>query len=379
MSMFEGRIIIYQVKRYKNKNKDNLSKCWVIKGGRGMISAQNYSLDSNYMLQVKSYGSLNIKAVQVDYRAGSLNSNNVFIVVNQIKGGGSNYFIWSGKGSTGDEREAAKQIIYAQKKEPEIVIESQERDDFWLALGGRQAYNNEKNRSGSSNHLTAQNNQMARLFEVSYSNNKMSTTEVYQFNQEDLNPSDVMILDTWSSLFIWIGQGSNKVEKDEAEKIAIDYLRTDPSQRGIDLPIYKIKQGLEPPIFTGFFGNWDANLWTAKESVSDYFSIKSELQSKNQPHLFELVLKDKSILGLGGGHGSFKNKDGSLKFNDYPKYTYDVLIRPADELPDDILAESKEVHLTSDDFNKIFKMTYEQFKEKPVWKQKELKRSVRLF
>ena len=37
------------------------------------------------------------------------------------------------------------------------------------------------------------------------------------------------------------------------------------------------------------------------------------------------------------------------------------------------------VHLTDEEFNKIFKMTYQQFTEKPSWKQKELKRFVRLF
>ena len=66
-----------------------------------------------------------------------------------------------------------------------------------------------------------------------------------------------MLLDAWDSLFMWIGSGSNKQESEESEKIAFDYLRTDPSMRGSDLPIYKIRQGMEPPVFTGFFGAWE--------------------------------------------------------------------------------------------------------------------------
>ena len=72
-----------------------------------------------------------------------------------------------------------------------------------------------------------------------------------------MNPNDVMLLDAWDSLFIWIGSGSNKQESEESERIAFDYIRTDPSMRGTDLPIFKIRQGMEPSIFTGFFGVWD--------------------------------------------------------------------------------------------------------------------------
>jgi gelsolin len=66
-----------------------------------------------------------------------------------------------------------------------------------------------------------------------------------------------MLLDAWDSLFLWIGSGSNKQESEESEKIVFDYLKTDPSLRGSDLPIYKIRQGMEPSVFTGFFGTWE--------------------------------------------------------------------------------------------------------------------------
>ena len=37
--------------------------------------------------------------------------------------------------------------------------------------------------------------------------------EVYNFSQEDLNMSDVMVLDAYSSIFMWMGQKANKAEK----------------------------------------------------------------------------------------------------------------------------------------------------------------------
>ena len=321
-------------------------------------------LSENYMLQVKSYGPLNIKAVQVDYRASLLNSNDVFIVCHKA----SSFFIWCGKGSTGDEREAAKHILHAHKREPEMVIESQERDEFWSALGGKQPYKSEKRLQYASH-----SSPIARLFEVSNASGRLSATEITRFTQDDLSSNDVMLLDAWDCVFIWIGFGSNKHEREEVERLAYDYLRTDPSQRGVDLPIYKVRQGQEPPIFTGFFGPWDPSLWSTK--TTDYLSIKHELQSKNQAHLFEQLVRDRPIVNLSGGDRSVEN----AKFNDFPKYTYDVLIKPTEELPENIIAESKEVHLTSEDFRNIFKMTYEQFREKPQWKQKEMKRAVRLF
>lgn len=204
------------------------------------------------MLQVKSYGNLNIKAVQVEYKAASLNSNDVFIVCSNRE----NFYIWCGKGSTGDEREAAKSLVLDLKQEPQVVIESQEKEDFWQALGGQQAYFNVK----QANKDTLQSQQpIARLFEVSNASGKLNISEVYQFGQVDLNSSEVMLLDAWDVVFIWIGSQSLKSELEGCIKIVQDYLRADPSQRGIDIPIFKIKQSQEPPNFTGFFGPWNPN------------------------------------------------------------------------------------------------------------------------
>lgn len=39
--------------------------------------------------------------------------------------------------------------------------------------------------------------------------------------QADLCTDDVMLLDAWDTIFIWIGAGANKTEKENAEKVAI--------------------------------------------------------------------------------------------------------------------------------------------------------------
>lgn len=62
----------------------------------------------------------------------------------------------------------------------------------------------------------------------------------------------------------------------DAERIAFDYLRTDPSHRDPDTPIIKTKQMHEPIHFIGFFGPWDKNYWTVKDKSFLYSIKKSE-------------------------------------------------------------------------------------------------------
>jgi hypothetical protein len=45
-------------------------------------------------------------------------------------------------------------------------------------------------------------------------------------------------------------------------------LTTDPSNRDENTAIAKVKQGYEPPIFTGFFGVWDTSLWNVSYAAT---------------------------------------------------------------------------------------------------------------
>ena len=50
-------------------------------------------------------------------------------------------------------------------------------------------------------------------------------------HQSDLNPTNVMLLDTWSTIFIWIGNESSEDERENVHQAAKDYLATDPAGR----------------------------------------------------------------------------------------------------------------------------------------------------
>ncbi|KAG8535054.1 hypothetical protein GDO81_029575, partial [Engystomops pustulosus] len=62
-------------------------------------------------------------------------------------------------------------------------------------------------------------------------------------------------------VFVWIGNEAQEEEKKEAQNSASKYIETDPSSRDKRTPIAVIKQGFEPPTFTGWFLGWDSDFW----------------------------------------------------------------------------------------------------------------------
>lgn len=99
-------------------------------------------------------------------------------------------------------------------------------------------------------------------------------------------------------LFNILHLDSNKTEMKDAERIAFDYLRTDPSHRDTDTPIIKTKQMHEPIHFIGFFGPWDKNFWTVnisrfgqKKYIFFYISQSHLMKQRNQCYMLIIDLK----------------------------------------------------------------------------------------
>jgi len=288
------------------------------------------------------------RAIEADLRGSSLNSNDCFILRT-----GDEIFMWYGKGCNGDEREVAKSIV-GDRVDTTPVMEGKEPERFWEFMGGKEEY--------ASHVLLAEEDFAAhapRLFQCSNATGVFKAEEIIDFSQEDLASDDVFLLDTWHTIFLWMGNNCNRAERVDSQQLALDYLRTDPSGRTSDTPIIVIKQGYEPPHFTGFFGVWDNDLWNNNMSYAD---ICERLAEENPGC--------KVLVRPSSGEGSdFR-----------PTYSIAVLrIKDTDELPDEIDPTKKEDFLSDGDFEMVFEMNREAFTALPSWKQQNLKKKAGIY
>ncbi|XP_038426342.1 villin-like protein isoform X3 [Canis lupus familiaris] len=215
----------------------------------------------------------NTKTMEVPARASALNSNDVFLLVTA-----SICYLWFGKGCSGDQREMARTVVTAMSGETkETVLEGQEPPCFWEALGGRAPYPSNKRLPEDVSSF------QPRLFECSSQMGQLVLTEVVFFSQEDLDKYDIMLLDTWQEIFLWLGEAASGWK--EAVTWGQEYLKTHPAGRSLATPIVVIKQGHEPPTFTGWFFTWDPYKWTNNQSYEEV--VDGGLGAK--PAIFELT------------------------------------------------------------------------------------------
>lgn len=304
------------------------------------------------LFQVHGTDTSNTKAIEVPALAASLNSNDVFLLKSQ-----TGMYLWCGKGSSGDERAMAKDISSvigqnSQKDSEQIVAEGQESIEFWELLGGKAPYASEKRLQQTGSEY------QARLFECSNKTGRFIVSEVTQFTQEDLNEDDVMLLDTWDQVFLWISKGANEVERKEAMVTSQEYLRTHPGTRDPDTPIILIKQGFEPPTFTGWFTAWDPSKWSGGKT---YEELKKELGNVASP--IRVTTEQKS--------------ESEKIFQCFP---HDKLVNKlASELPEGVDPTQKEKYLSDSDFIAVFGITKDDFARLPGWKQLNMKKIKGMF
>lgn len=241
-------------------------------GGMAILQEGSYDEQAprNALFQIRLNRANQVKAFEVECQASSLNSNDTFLLV---KEGESDYgfaeesFAWFGRGS--DDKEKAALSIFAEKigaaGSIEEADEGSESDDFWEILGGKDEYFTLPRKSEKP--------RAPRCFECSCATGNFVAEEICGvLHQSDLNPSNVMILDTWNNVFIWIGLDSSDNEKEQSQQAATDYLAADPAGRK-GIPIMSVKQGKEPITFTGFFAGWDDEFWDT--DVNDKLSYGS--------------------------------------------------------------------------------------------------------
>ncbi|KAG0482910.1 hypothetical protein HPP92_010994 [Vanilla planifolia] len=208
----------------------------VLRGGKGAnykkfleetdTKDDTYNADGIALFRCYGTKGHTIKAVQVDAVATSLCSTECFILQS-----GNTTFLWLGNSSTSQQQNWATKVAECLKPGATVKIakEGTESAAFWFALGGMQSYASTK------------------------------VTEVYNFSQDDLLAEDIMILDTHTEVFLWIGECVDSKEKKKAFDIGQKYIELAVVLEGLpqDVPLYKVPEGHEPGFFTMYF-SWDS-------------------------------------------------------------------------------------------------------------------------
>uniref|UniRef100_A0A8C9YW57 Gelsolin n=1 Tax=Sander lucioperca TaxID=283035 RepID=A0A8C9YW57_SANLU len=224
----------------------------VYKGGTSREGGQSAPAETR-LFQVRSNSAGHTRAVEIvpDKASSNLNSNDAFVLVTP---GGS--FVWVGMGASDTEKQGAQQLCNILGVRPGSQTDGS--INFWEALGGKADYRT------STRLKDKMDAHPPRLFACSNKTGNFIIEEVPgEMTQDDLATDDVMILDSWDQVFVWIGNEAQEEEKTEAMASAVRYIETDPANRDLRTPIVKIKQGFEPPTFTGWFLGWDHEYWTS--------------------------------------------------------------------------------------------------------------------
>ncbi|XP_043922691.1 adseverin [Protopterus annectens] len=222
--------------------KDGTSR----KGGQAPVS-------DTRLFQVRRNLATITRIVEVDVDAKSLNSNDVFVLQLPKK----KSYTWVGKGASQEEEKGAKYLTDLLNIHTISMPEGEEIDNFWDVLGGKQEYQTSALLESSSE------DHPPRLFGCSNKTGHFIVEEVPgEFTQDDLAEDDVMLLDVWDQVFVWVGIEANETEKTESVKSAKRYIETDPAGRDKRTPVIIVKQGFEPPTFTGWFLGWDPKKWS---------------------------------------------------------------------------------------------------------------------
>lgn len=311
------------------------------------------------LYHVKGTSDLNTRALQVKEVAGSLNSGDCFVLLTP-----SMSYLWTGKGSNKKEKEVATAIsnILKGTRKFQVEEETHEKNEFWNHLGGKSTY-------ASSKELE-EGGKEPRLFHCSTVLGSFRVSEIFNFSQDDLINDDVMILDTYSEVFVWVGHDSTKEEKDMAMKTALEYVKKAPDGRSPNTPVYRVFAGAEPPNFTCHFYGWD----DVKASDFEDPYLKSLNKMGQTPIATEQKGADAADKKAQAVEKVTESMIGFLdpKTNHYTMAQLQAGVK-------DIDLNHKEQYLSDDDFKATFKMTKTEFEAQPKWKKDNQKKDKKLF
>ncbi|XP_029099989.1 villin-like protein isoform X3 [Monodon monoceros] len=368
LAIFQGQLVIFQGSTGHN--------------GKGQPES------ATRLFHVRGTDSYNTWTLEVPARASALSSNDIFLLATA-----GLCYLWFGKGCSGDQREMARTVVTViSRKDKEMVLEGQEPPHFWEALGGRAPYPSSKRLPEDVSDF------QPRLFECSIQTGPLVLTEVVFFSQEDLDKYDVMLLDTWEEIFLWLGSAASEW-KQEAVAWGREYLKTHPAGRSLATPIVLVKQGHEPPTFTGWFHTWDPYKWTNNQSYEEVVkgglgAVSAIAEKTAQVSNFRLSRWPRNgragPLALWALKGSKDSSENELelgpKAGSSPRSVASRSLpreqlrhQAVEDLPEGVDPAHKESYLSDSDFQDIFGKSKEEFYSMAKWRQQQQKKQLGFF
>ncbi|XP_068638444.1 villin-1 [Aristolochia californica] len=258
---FKGHPVLAQV--YEGKEPLQLfsifQRLTIFKGGMSSgykrFTSENEMCDETYdeesgaLFRVQGSCSENMQAIQVDLSSSSLNSCYCYIL--QV---GGSVFTWTGNLCSPRDHDLLDRMLDILFPMQQIISvrEGSEPDSFWDTLGGKAEYAKDKE--------IKQWEEEPHLFACSFIEADFKVKEIFDFTQDDLTTEEVLVLDCFREIYVWIGLHAGNISKQEALTFGQKFLKLDILLEGLSpkIPIYILTEGHEPPFFTRFF-DWDSS------------------------------------------------------------------------------------------------------------------------
>lgn len=331
-------------------------------GFKNRNDSDSQDVDGTALFHVRGTTASNTVGVQVPEVASNLNSADCFVLVTP-----SNAFVWKGNGATDVEQIVALNIgnILAGSflgrggRTVEAVNEGGESDSFWASLGGKTEY------------ATVRAGEPAprdpRLFQCSTATGTFRVEEVASFDQSDLIDDDVMLLDCYTSVFVWVGSQSSSVEKTKALEVAAQFVQNANDGRDADCPIIRVSAGAENVMFTSQFVGWDSSL-AEKNKYVDPYQAKLDALAKEKAAKSGVQEETKSAAPAAAPVKAPAAVGGF--------FSYETL---KSGIPDGVDPANKETYLSDAEFLTVIGVSKADFAKQPGWKKQAKKKEVGLF
>ncbi|XP_053946203.1 gelsolin [Anastrepha ludens] len=206
------------------------------------------------LYRIRGTEASDVHANEVTADSSSLASRDVFALLTMDA---HKVYIWIGLGASKFEKDMAIERFsnYWPDAVVEVIEEGAEPDDFSELLHGEGIY--DRSMSDVTKPLLE-----PRLFHCRLVGKRLEAEEITRFEQADLDPNDVMLLDAGDEIYMWVGSGATAEDNGMMLEVVEKYIKAEPTERTIDtVTVIRIVQGNEPRAFTRMFPSWEIDYW----------------------------------------------------------------------------------------------------------------------